>query len=64
MRWRPCNSGWPTRDEWLGVVAAVFGLSTLLALTRPVGATHALDGEMTGVITVVTVALLAVVDRG
>ena len=49
----------PTRREWLGVGAAVFGLAALLALTRPVGAAHALDGRTTGNVTAVALALVA-----
>jgi drug/metabolite transporter (DMT)-like permease len=50
-----------TRDEWRGVAAAVFGLTTLLALTRPAGAGHPLDGEKTAVVTLVILALLVTI---
>jgi drug/metabolite transporter (DMT)-like permease len=50
----------PTRNEWLGVAAAVSGLAALLALTRPVGAAHALAGRTTGFITAFVLAVLGV----
>jgi drug/metabolite transporter (DMT)-like permease len=51
----------PTRREWLGVVAAVFGLVALLALTRPTGPARALDGRTTGLVTVFTLGLLTAI---
>jgi hypothetical protein len=55
------------RSESLGVIAAVIGLTTFLALTRPTGPGRTLDATMTGVVTLVILALLATiwaVNRG
>jgi drug/metabolite transporter (DMT)-like permease len=51
----------PTRGEWLGVVAAVLGLSTLLALAQPSGLAHALDARTTGWVAAVILAAVAAV---
>jgi len=49
------------RNEVLGVVAAVIGLTTFLALTRPTGPGHALDTPKSGVVTLVVLALLGMI---
>ncbi|HEY7225046.1 MAG TPA: DMT family transporter [Micromonosporaceae bacterium] len=52
------------RTEWLGVVAAVLGLTTFLALTRPTGQGPTLDAATTGVVTLVVLGLLATIWLG
>jgi hypothetical protein len=55
------------RNEALGVIAAVVGLTTFLALTRPTGPGRTLDATTAGAITLVILGLLAtiwVVNRG
>jgi hypothetical protein len=49
------------RSEAFGVVAAVMGLSTFLALTRPTGPGRTLDATKVGVVTLVILVLLGAI---